>query len=374
MVIVPMVANGFHGKGYSLFDAVHLDSKMLIEGDFAAAAVLITFGGLLGKVGPLHLLVIALMEVIIYAVNFELVAKVGTLDVGGSLVIHAFGAYFGLAASWVLSPSSLRYNKHPKEESSYQSDIFAMIGTVFLWIYWPSFVAALVPEAREVCALHTVLALCGSCVCTFAASYIFEGRFDMVHIQNATLAGGVAIGSAADMDIGLFASLAIGCVAGLWSTFGYVVLHPILGSLGVHDTCGIHNLHGMPGLIGGLASFIAVAAGKAKHLHTDVSTGDQAGKQILGLLVALGMAVAGGLFTGLVAKVLCPPLIELFEDKEFWKLEEEHVDAASPGDKYQKDGDSGPKDSPAEEVAAGKAPAWLESGRAAHVDQVPHVE
>jgi ammonium transporter Rh len=143
----------------------------------------------------------------------------------------------------------------------------------------------------------------------------------MVHIQNATLAGGVAIGSVADMDIGLSVSLAIGCIAGLWSTLGYAILTPVLEGLGVHDTCGINNLHGMPGIIGGLASIIAVAAGKANHLlEPDVSKGEQAGKQVLGLLVAVAMGVGGGLVAGVITRILCPPLQELFEDGELWTV------------------------------------------------------
>jgi len=177
-------------------------------------------------------------------------------------------------------------------------------------------------------ALHTVLALCGSCVCAFAASYLTEGKFDMVHIQNATLAGGVAIGSAADMDIGLCAAIGIGSVAGLWSTFGYRKLAPFLENVGIHDTCGVHNLHGMPGLIGGVASIIAVATGASEHLQEDdVSAGEQTGKQVLGLVVSIAIAIVGGLLTGLLCKVMCPPLNELFEDTEFWIVEEDEKPA-----------------------------------------------
>lgn len=259
-------------------------------------------------------------------------------------MIHAFGAYFGLAASFMLTPR--KAYEHPKNSSSYHSDMFAMIGTVFLWIYWPSFVSALIPGAREVGALHTVLALCGSTMVTFAASYLFEGRFDMVHIQNATLAGGVAIGSVADMDLLPFGALAVGSVAGFVSTLGYVKITPRLEAIRVHDTCGIHNLHGMPGLIGGLSSIIAVAAGAAKFNHEGVSIGAQAGKQVLGMLVSIGFAVGGGLLTGLLCKIVCPPLEELFEDTEFWEVNSGHL-VPTPNDKvidhYEKEPSLAPK-------------------------------
>ena len=47
-------------------------------------------------------------------------------DVGGSMFVHAFGAYFGLAASRVLYREDVA--KSEKEGSVYHSDIFSMIG------------------------------------------------------------------------------------------------------------------------------------------------------------------------------------------------------------------------------------------------------
>ena len=46
-------------------------------------------------------------------------------DVGASMLVHAFGAYFGLAVSFMLR----RDLKSDKEAPSYNSDIFAMIGS-----------------------------------------------------------------------------------------------------------------------------------------------------------------------------------------------------------------------------------------------------
>ena len=51
-------------------------------------------------------------------------------DVGGSIFLHTFGAYFGLATSYMLYRKE--FLKNGKEASSYNSDIFGMIGKFFL--------------------------------------------------------------------------------------------------------------------------------------------------------------------------------------------------------------------------------------------------
>jgi len=60
----------------------------------------------------------------------------------------------------------------------------------------------------------------------------------MVHIQNATLAGGVAIGAIADMAIHPFSAALVGSVTGVISTLGYRYLHEFLNHhFKLHDTC-----------------------------------------------------------------------------------------------------------------------------------------
>ena len=145
----------------------------------------------------------------------------------------------------------------------------------FLWLFrlfWPSFNGALaVSNAQHRAVLNTVLSLCGSCVVAFLASYALrrEAKFHMVDIQNATLAGGVAMGACADMLIQPGSAIGIGGVAGLVSVFGYVHVQGFLErKLGLHDTCGVNNLHGMPSLIGGFASVIAASQAQAGDSHS----------------------------------------------------------------------------------------------------------
>lgn len=74
--------------------------------------------------------------------------------------MHAFGAYFGLAVSLAMRPGRDANEAGKSEGASYTSDIFAMVGTLFLWVFWPSFNSALLdgPEQQRA-ILNTYLAL-----------------------------------------------------------------------------------------------------------------------------------------------------------------------------------------------------------------------
>lgn len=73
------------------------------------------------------------------------------------------------------------------------------------------------------------------------------------------MAGGVAVGTIADMMIQPYGAMIIGSVAGAISTIGFQYLTPALKSLKLHDTCGVNNLHGMPGIISGIIGIIVAA-------------------------------------------------------------------------------------------------------------------
>ncbi|XP_056419971.1 ammonium transporter Rh type A isoform X3 [Hyla sarda] len=312
---------------------IEIGIKSMINADFSTATVLISFGAVLGKTSPLQMLIMAILEITIFACNEHLVAFLGATDIGASMVIHAFGAYFGLAASAVLYRSGLKKG-HEHEGSVYHSDLFAMIGTLFLWMFWPSFNSAIANHGadQEMAIINTYFSLAASVLTAYAFSSLVDhkGKFDMVHIQNATLAGGVAVGTCADMNIGPFGAMIIGFTAGIISTLGFKFLTPIFASkLRIQDTCGVHNLHGLPGILGGLAGIVATALG-AKPNYSPVIQG-------AALAATFAVAVVGGVVTGFILKLPFwgqPPDQNCYDDTLYWEvpLEEEE-----PENHYQRD-------------------------------------
>ena len=73
----------------------------MVAGDFAAASGLICMGAVLGKTNIFQLWVLISMQMIFYALNEAIIFKrLKAVDIGGSMTIHTFGAYFGLAATF----------------------------------------------------------------------------------------------------------------------------------------------------------------------------------------------------------------------------------------------------------------------------------
>lgn len=115
---------------YSSFTDFIYSLYSLVTTDFAAAAVLITFGAVLGRASFYQIFIIAFCEIIFYSANEAINIYVyEAADVGGSMIIHSFGAYFGLACSTILYRSKAK--NHERNSSVYHSDIFAMIGMYF---------------------------------------------------------------------------------------------------------------------------------------------------------------------------------------------------------------------------------------------------
>ena len=301
-------------KGVLTAEAVPAQSiKGLLLAEFAVASALISTGAVLGRVRLHQYGLLALVMVPLYMLNEWLVldgglgVTKGFVDSAGSIIIHAFGAYFGLGLAVALT----RENHLRKEISGdVTSDRFSMIGSMVLWLFWPSFCCAVVPpEQVAATAVNTILALCGATISTYVASTIFnKGKVMIGDIANAALAGGVSIGATCNV-VSAPMALLIGALAGLLCVFGYAVVQGRIKRLfRVVDTCGVHNLHGMPGLFGGLVAVIVIP-GIVKP-------------QLIGIGFTLVLALGGGLVAGYLIRATGTKKIIYEDHEEFVQTEQ----------------------------------------------------
>lgn len=288
-------------------EAIPADSiEALLFAEFACASALIAMGAVLGRLRLYQYALLAMLLVPLYMLNEWLVLDGGLsitkgfVDAAGSIIIHAFGAYFGLGLTIALTSAK---DRDKAIESDETSDRFSMIGSMLLWIFWPSFCSAIVPhEQMAQTAVNTVLALCGATVTTYLVSACLrKGKTSIADMANAALAGGVAIGATCNI-VTAPGAFGIGVLAGALCVVGYIIIQPKLQALLKNvDTCGVHNLHGMPGLLGGIIA-IFVVPGIAKA-------------QITGILITVVLAFIGGSLAGFIIKATGKKQL-VYEDKD----------------------------------------------------------
>jgi len=275
-------------------EAVPVQSiKGLLLAEFAVAAALIATGAVLGRIKLYQYILLALLMVPVYMLNEHLVLDGGLaitkgfVDAAGSIIIHAFGAYFGLGLAFALTTKKQRETDIPSDQTSNR---FSMIGSLVLWIFWPSFCCAVVPpEQVAATAVNTILALCGATLSTYLFSLLFsKGKVLIGDMANAALAGGVAIGATCNL-VSAPVAFGIGTLAGALCVIGYAFIQArITKTFNIIDTCGVHNLHGLPGLLGGvMAVFVVPGVAKA---------------QLAGIAITVVLALGSGIIGGVVIR------------------------------------------------------------------------
>jgi ammonium transporter Rh len=288
--------------------------EKLILAEFAAASLLITAGAVLGRLKMHQYLVLGILFVAAYMMNeaivingaTSLIPKGSFADTGGSIVIHAFGAIFGISAAFFLT--------HKEDmaitiESDANSDRYSMLGSMVLWVFWPSFCSALVkPELIPTTVINVIMALCASTIATYSMSIIKRGKISIADIANASLAGGVAIGSTCD-HASPQEALVIGLLAGVISTLGFAVIQSRMQkSCRLVDTCGVSNLHGLPGLLGGFSAIFIVSGINPVY-------------QLSGIGVTIIIAAAAGMISGKIVDLFGANKLPYRDESEFLEAE-----------------------------------------------------
>ncbi|KAF7710868.1 rh blood group, D antigen [Silurus meridionalis] len=310
---------------------IHINLKSLVDAELCAASALVAMGAINGKTNPVQLLIFTLIEVTGFVLNQWLIQTLFKRPIQmhwlySTTLINIFGGLFGLMTTRVLFRSKME-PKHEKEKVGRTSGLFAMFGTLFLWMFWPSLNSALESnigrsEKRISVLCNTYLSLAVSAVTAMAFSVLSssKGKMNLVHIQSSMLAGGIAVGGTVTLAPAPWVAMTIGFCASLLSTLGFRYLKDhMLFAFDCHDTNGVLFVHAVPGILGWFAQLILSLASIS---HSTIAV-RFAVHHICILLITVSMSLVMGVITGLILKwKFWKPQLDrnCYDDQAFWEF------------------------------------------------------
>ncbi|XP_063212254.1 blood group Rh(CE) polypeptide isoform X1 [Chroicocephalus ridibundus] len=307
---------------YFLLEIPHEDGlKRITKAAVSITAVVISTGAVLGKTNPVQLILMTVVEIIVFHMSRWINRMyLQVPDDVGMMHVHLFGAYFGLAVSSCFPEPSPRSEKNA---STPKSALLSMLGTLFLWVFWPSFNSVLSEDKKWEVTYNTYFALAVSAVTafTFSAMTTKDGKFRMAHIHSAVLAGGVAVGYAANRIRYPWIAMILGLLASVITVLGSYCLQRCLNpALEIHDSSGVHFTFGFPAVLGALAQVVLLVAENGTFL---TSLGYSVMFHIGAFCVTISMALITGLITGLILNLKLfktTPVTKYFEDQFYWEF------------------------------------------------------
>ncbi|XP_077477666.1 rh blood group, D antigen isoform X2 [Stigmatopora argus] len=319
-----LLLNGMESWYYS--GKIRIGLRSLAVAEMCTASVLISIGAVQGKTNHVQLILMALLEVFGLVLNeWLLQTLLSTRPTHGIMVLHIFGTFFGLVLTWILCRQESDQG-FEKEKLDHKSGLFSMLGTVFLWIFWPSFNSILAddhfPEQKLRAVCSTYLALAVSAVASVAVSVLSspKGKIHPASFQSCLFAGGVAVGVCVSVIRYPWEAMTVGLAAAVVSTTGfrYLKRHMLFG-FECHDTRSILSTHGLPGVLGWLTHLLL----QMKQCDDHTMAVRFAVFHISVLLITITVSLIMGIITALLKwPTWRPPQDKkCFDDQAFWTFE-----------------------------------------------------
>lgn len=286
--------------------------QLLIKAVICSITVVIAIGVFLGTCKMWQYLLVGFGFGLVYCLIEWLVTGglneltgLQVIDDGGSVLVHMCAAYFGIGVA--LGIKDKRAFDEPMYTTTH-SVTFVWLASMLLWMLWPSFVTSLLPGGIDVtkATITCYMAGIGSIISTYALCVLLQGKVNPLVYTYAMLCGPVAIGAPL-LQVGPWAALLIGLIAGAISTICFVYLQPwFCSKIGILDVMGVHNLHGVGGWFGAIV----------------VSVVTLTGGTLLMAVITVAITVVTGFVIGYVVKLTRGDLPEICnDDTDFIKNE-----------------------------------------------------
>jgi ammonium transporter, Amt family len=228
--------------------------------------------------------------------NAALGGKFPTLDFAGGTVVHITSGVSALVCALYMG----KRVGYPKQPMPPHNLVLSFIGACLLWVGWFGFNAGSALASNGLASSAFVATHFGAAAAAMSwsvAEWIRNGRPSALGAISGAVAGLVAITPAAGF-VAPIPALIIGFVAG---AFCYLMVTKFKAMFGYDDSLDAFGVHGAGGTIGALLtgvfaqSVINPIFGDAKAVGGLDGHWSQVGNQLVGVLIAWGLAVVGTL-------------------------------------------------------------------------------
>jgi ammonium transporter, Amt family len=238
--------------------------------------------------------------------NAALGGRFPSLDFAGGTVVHITSGVSALVCAAYLG----RRLGYPKEPMPPHSVVLSFVGACLLWVGWFGFNAgsALAASGLATSAfVNTHFAAAAAVIGWAAAEWLRNGKASALGAISGAVAGLVAITPAAGF-VTPMSALIIGLVAG---GICYFMVAKVKSWFGYDDSLDAFGVHGAGGTIGAILTGVFATSSINPIYHT--ASGDplpsgvvdgnwgQLGNQVVAILIAWGLAIAG---TFIILKVV----------------------------------------------------------------------
>jgi Amt family ammonium transporter len=223
-----------------------------------------------------------------------------TLDFAGGTVVHITSGVSALVCALYLG----KRVGYPKEPMPPHSVVLSFVGACLLWVGWFGFNAGSALAAGSLATSAFVATHFGAAAAALgwsAAEWISHGKPSALGAISGSVAGLVAITPAAGF-VSPMSALLIGLLAGVLC---YFMVATVKAKFGYDDSLDAFGVHGAGGTLGALLTGVLAssavnpifkdAAGKALPSGLIQGNGHQLWNQVVGVLIAWGLAIVGTL-------------------------------------------------------------------------------
>jgi ammonium transporter, Amt family len=252
--------------------------------------------------------------------NASLGGRFPTLDFAGGTVVHISSGVSALACALYMG----KRTGFPKQPMPPHSLVLSFIGACLLWVGWFGFNAGSALASSPLASsafVATHFAAAAAALSWSVAEWIKNGRASALGAISGAVAGLVAVTPAAGF-VAPMPALIIGLVAGVCC---YWMVTRIKAIFGYDDALDAFGVHGAGGTIGALLTGVFATQvinpifGAGKAVGGSDGHWSQVGNQLVGVLIAWGVALVGTLVILKVVDLIAG--LRVTEDQEIEGLD-----------------------------------------------------